>query len=125
MPEEALAAAKRYFELIGRLEIHDALDRGFAEAGYPGAMQLAADTLVESSESYGSPTQIAQLYAHAGLSDLTLEWLERAVADRDTHIVYTTVNPIYAYIWTDPRFQDLRRRINLSAIGVRPAAAVS
>ena len=125
MPEEALAAAKRYFELIGRSEVLDALDRGFAEAGYPGAMKLAAEILVESSASYGSPTQIAQLYAHAGLADLTLEWLERAVIDRDTHFVYTTVDPIYAYVWTDPRYQDLRRRINLPAIGNRPAAAVS
>ena len=59
MYEEALAEAKKYFEVQGDREVVGALGRGYAEAGYPGAMSLAAEKLAErSKQTYVQPRKL-------------------------------------------------------------------
>ena len=73
--EEALAEARQYFAAMGHHEAAEALERGYAEAGYQGAMRRAAETLAARSEQPNViATSIAELYICAGDQDRALEW---------------------------------------------------
>ncbi len=114
MYEEALAEAKKYFDLLGHSEVAEALDRGYAQGGYRGAMRIGAETLAaRSGTTFVRPVAIARLYARAGENDRALEWLERAVKGRDPNMVLLSVLPRWDSLRDDPRFQDLLRRMNL------------
>ncbi len=114
MYEEALAEAKKVFALLGYSEVAEALDRGYAQGGYAGAMRLAAETLAaRSKRTYVQAMQIAKLYAHAGEKDRALDWLEKAYQERESRLVYLGVVPEWDPLRDDPRFQDLLRRMNL------------
>ena len=72
--EEALEAAKKHFELMGTSEVVEALKRGYAQAGYSKAMSLAGESMAaRSNVTYIPATWIAELYAHAGEKEHTLE----------------------------------------------------
>ncbi|HXZ79501.1 MAG TPA: protein kinase, partial [Terriglobales bacterium] len=62
LQEDAMAAAKKFFETLGDKGVVEALQCGYSAAGYSGAMRLAAETLTERSHSsYVQPTQVARL----------------------------------------------------------------
>ena len=112
MYEEALAEAKKLF--AGDPEAADALARGYAEAGYAGAMSLLAQTLAARSNlAYVPPESIARLYAYAGDKERALEWLEQAYQDLDIVMVFLSVESTWDGLRDDPRFQDLLRRMDL------------
>jgi tetratricopeptide (TPR) repeat protein len=114
MYEEALAVAKAYFAALGDREVEEALARGYAEAGYRGAMSLAAETLAARSRTtYVPPLDVQELYAYAGKNDRVLEWLERGFEARDPRMPYIGLDPLFDGLRDDPRFQDLLRRMNL------------
>ena len=109
-----MAAAKTFFEVLGDNETAQALQSGYAAAGYSGAMRLAAETLTaRSHSSYVQPTQIARLYAHAGDKDHALEWLEKACEERLPAMVHLGVDMDWSSLRGHPRFQNLLLRVNL------------
>ena len=113
MYEEALAEARRFFALRGDSEVAEALERGYTQGGYAGAMRLAAEKLAARSKlTYVQPTRIARLYLSAGEKDRALDWLEKAYQERNSHLVYINVVPGWDPLRDDPRFQDLLRRLN-------------
>jgi serine/threonine-protein kinase len=113
MYEEALAEAKAFFAAVGVPDVAEALARGYAQAGYPTAMHLAAETLAARSNlAYVSPERIAELYAYAGDKERALEWLEKAYQDRNIAMVNLRIDPGWDSLRDDPRFQDLLRRMN-------------
>jgi len=112
--DQALAEAKTFFELLGDKETAETLARGYPQAGYTGAMRLAAETLAARSRlSYVSPTQVARLYAHAADKDQALLWLEKAHEEHVIAMVHLGVDLDWDFLHDDPRFQDLLRRVNL------------
>ena len=114
MYEEAVAEAETFFEVLGDKEVVQALQRGYIDTGYSGAMRVAAETLSERSpQTYVQPTQIARLYAHAGDKDHALEWLEKAYEERLPAMVHLAVDLDWSSLRSEPRFQDLIRRLNL------------
>jgi serine/threonine protein kinase/tetratricopeptide (TPR) repeat protein len=114
MYEEAVAEAKTFFEVLGDKEVVQALQRGYIDGGYSGAMRQAAETLSERSHlTYVQPTQIARLYAHAGDRDHALQWLEKAYEERLPAMLHLGVDLDWNTLRGEPRFQDLIRRVNL------------
>ena len=104
---------KKFFTAVGDTEIIELLERGYADAGYPGAMFRVAEKLEARSRlTYVSPLDIAGVYAHAGEKDRALEWLEKAYQAREPGFVFVRVNPGWDSLRDDPRFQDLLRRMN-------------
>jgi hypothetical protein len=90
------------------------LTQGYAQSGYGGAMRRAADTLAaRDRNSYVLPTDVAGLCMRAGNKAQALEWLEKGVEVRDPNMPYISVLPTYDPLRSDPRFQDLLRRMNL------------
>lgn len=114
MYRAALDIWKRSYEAKGDPEAEDALERGFKEAGYQGALQRVAETLAARSRTtYVPPWQIATLYTRAGRNEEALEWLEKAYQAHDPNMPYLGADPIFDDLRKEPRFQDLLRRMKL------------
>ena len=112
MQEEAFGEYKMAFFAHDR-EVTEALDQAFRLSGYEGAMSTAADALEAQERSgYATPFYMAVTYAHAGDLNETLAWLERAFEERDPLLAYLTIMPELDELRGDPRYEDLRRRMN-------------
>jgi TolB-like protein len=110
-----------------------AFERGLAEAGDRGAHRGVADLVASRYEAAGgvpdpgartsgpaswrgrvfNPTFIAEQYVFAGDYEEVMDWLERGFEARDPNLQYVGVSPLYDPLRSDPRFQDLLRRMNL------------
>ncbi len=114
MYAEALAEAKKFFEVLSDREVVEALEKGYAGAGYRGAMKNAADKLVARAKRKHVPAiRTARLYAHAGENERALEWLETAYQRGESPLGHLGVGWDWDDLRSDPRFQDLLRRLNL------------
>jgi hypothetical protein len=56
---------------------------------------------------------VALLYAMAGENDQAFEWLEKSLEERSPHMPYVGAYAELAPLRSDPRFQDLLRKMNL------------
>ena len=117
MHKEALEVWKASFAARKDAEAEAALDRGYAEAGYSGALNRVAEMLVlRSRTSHVTPWQIGTLFTRAGKHDQALDWLEKAYEAHDPNMPYLSVDPIFDDLRDDPRFQDLLRKLNLPVL---------
>jgi hypothetical protein len=68
-----------------------------------------------SKQKYISGYFVARIYAALGDKDKAFAWLEKAYEDRSMASGFGTIktNPAYDPLRSDPRFQDLLRRMNL------------
>ena len=57
---------------------------------------------------------IAAAYARLGDKNQALAWLEKAYTQHSTELTSLKVSPVYDFLRSDPRFQDLLRRVGLS-----------
>ena len=114
MSKENIAALIDYLKASYQVpDIGAVMDRGLVEAGFQGAMRRAADALAAlSKKALVWPTDIAGLYVLAGDNGRALEWLERAYEGRDPNLPYLRL-PMYDPLRSEPRFQDLMRRMKL------------
>jgi serine/threonine-protein kinase len=95
-------------------ELLKAFEEGFAEAGPHGAMRAAAETLAARSRvRYQEPIAVAQFYAQAGDADSAFQWLERAFQERRPFLAHLKAEPSFDLIRSDPRFENILRRMNL------------
>jgi Flp pilus assembly protein TadD len=86
----------------------------YALAGRQQESQKALDELLELSKNrYVSPGQIAIIYIARGEKDKAFEWLEEANRVYDLNIMRMKVERRFDPIRSDPRFEDLVRRIGL------------
>ena len=91
----------------------EALEQGYRESGYEGAMRAAANQLAEKSrETFARPGLVAVFYVRAGEKDLALEWLEKVYETRDIEMTMLRDSPQWDPLRSDPRFQELLRRLN-------------
>jgi hypothetical protein len=100
---------------MGDLKVEEALTQGYAQSGYRGAMRRAADLMAaRARKTYVVyEVDVACLYAIAGENDQALEWLEKGLEVRDPLMPYVDAYVEFAPLRSDPRFQDLLRKMNL------------
>ena len=60
--------------------------------------------------------EVASLYAQAGDSDQAFAWLETAYRKRVSRITNVNVEPAFDSLHSDPRYDDLLRRIGLPKV---------
>jgi len=85
--------------------------QAFAKAGINGYLEA---TNPRSRRQDATPYSIGEWYARVGDRDRALEWLERAYQDRaDHHLAFIKAEPMLDSLRSDPRFQDLLRRLHL------------
>jgi len=90
---------------------------GYADAvtGRRAEAQKVLDQLTKlSKQNHVSAAYMAKIYAGLGEKDRAFEWLEKAYEDRSiVSVGLIKANPIFDPLRSDPRFQDLLRRMNL------------
>ena len=109
MHEEAVAVA----EQLARTQPGDARSMPALAQAYAGAGQRedALRILEELRGSAIDPTSVAYVYAALGEADAAFEWLEKAYERRSLGVTWIRVDPSLDPLRSDPRFQDLLRRI--------------
>jgi len=78
------------------------------------ARALLAELDAAESERYVSPVSRAQVYLGLGEINATFEWLDRAIEERDVHILVLPCKPIWDGIRNDPRFNALLSKMRLA-----------
>jgi hypothetical protein len=76
------------------------------------------------ASGYVPPYALALVHAGLGDADAAFEWLDRAFAVRDVHLMFLTVDVKWDRYRTDPRFGDLLSRCGFSTIGTRAGKAI-
>jgi TolB-like protein/DNA-binding winged helix-turn-helix (wHTH) protein/Tfp pilus assembly protein PilF len=113
MYSEAISEARRAREISGARSTYSEAFLGYALAksgSEAEARSVLAGLLKSSADRY----HIALAYNGLGRHDEALAWLERAYAQRSPGMVFLKVEPKWNNLRSDPRFQDLLRRMRLS-----------
>jgi hypothetical protein len=106
-------AVAKYAEIAGPDHpFVKALERGLTEGGPRTAMRLNAERLAAMQESSRvRPSEVARYFAQAGDLDSAFVWLERAFDARTPLLLHVNMDPRFAEVRADPRYEDLLRRI--------------
>jgi hypothetical protein len=68
----------------------------------------------QSKRTYVSAYLVAEIYAGLSEKDQAFAWLEKAYEQRSAgYLIFLSVEPRLDHLRSDPRFQDLVRRIGL------------
>ncbi len=78
------------------------------------ALAVAERMLAAARERYISPYTIATIHAAIPDVDRALEWLERGFQERDPMMMFLRVHPRLDALRSDPRFDDLARRLEVT-----------
>ena len=76
------------------------------------AIDLLGKLKLLSRQKYVSPYHVALIYTALGDKDPAFAWLEKAYRDRYWMMPFLKVDPRLDPLRSDPRFQDLSRRMN-------------
>jgi serine/threonine-protein kinase len=77
------------------------------------ARKVIADLQEQSKKTYVAPTNFAKIYIGLGDRDQAFAWLEKGYQGRDFWLTFLKGDPVFDSLRSDPRFQDLVRRIGL------------
>jgi len=114
MDKEAVAELQKAVRLSGDSPICIAdLARAYVASGKMNeAVTLLSDLKKSSNASFTNAAQIAMIYASMGDNDQAMHWLERAYEERfnPSILLRSGFDPLRS----DPRFEDLMRRIGLA-----------
>jgi TolB-like protein/Tfp pilus assembly protein PilF len=78
-----------------------------------GAKKIIADLKELSKRTYVSPWLFAMIYPDFGDKDEAFKWLEACYETREHDLVFSNVWPMFDNLRTEPRYQDLMRRVGL------------
>lgn len=113
--KEAVGEREKALQLSLSPELAVSVEEDFVKSGYPGVLRSWLEGLTElSKHGYVSSYSVAQTYARLGEKDQTLTWLEKAYQEHDSGLVSLRVEPMFDAVRSDPRFQDLLKRMKLS-----------
>jgi eukaryotic-like serine/threonine-protein kinase len=91
------------------------LGAAFAGIGRIGEAQKILEELLElAKRTYVPPSSFALLYAALGEIENGFNWLEKAVDERDSRIIYLLLMPSFP-LRSHPRYHALLRKMNLEA----------
>ena len=91
------------------------LKKAVAASGGKGYWRLDLQFALEDEQRrYIHPAIIAGLYAQAAEKDKAFEWLDKAYREHDDYLVHLKVESRFDPLRSDPRFQELLRRIGLA-----------
>src|SRR5262249_3266019 len=113
---EALAAYRRAREISGDTpQVAAHIAHVLAVSGKKSEAHAAlAELQQRATGQYVPPYDLAMIYTGLGETEQAFAWLEKAYADRSTEMIYFKVEPMLAPLRSDPRYQDLLRRMGLA-----------
>ena len=90
------------------------LREGLARSGAKGFWQASLeDYLRTTKSSYAPPVLVAGVYMRLADKARALQWLEKGYQERDDLMIDLNVDPVFDALRSEPRFQDLVRRVGL------------
>jgi TolB-like protein/DNA-binding winged helix-turn-helix (wHTH) protein len=111
----------KMFRFEGCIPCAERLAKAYVRGGYRGWLEAKlADLKKRSGQEYGSPLENAQIYASLGNADMAMQYLEAAYREHTGMLVRLQVDAAYDGLHSDPRFQDLIRRIGLPLSAANP-----
>ncbi len=111
------------YYMRGDLERADAACSGAGEVNGPWCLSMVYDKLGRHAEAEAMLAKVraiggdrmaegyADVYAQWGDHPRALDWLEKAMRNRDPYLAYTKVNPFFDPLRTEPRFQAIEREL--------------
>jgi tetratricopeptide (TPR) repeat protein len=120
MYPQAIEEFQKGLKVSGSPLILALLGHAYAASGRTKEARQVISDLHDLSESrearrYVSPYTVAAIYAGLGDKDQAFKWLEQAYEERDVWLMNLKVDPVFAKLRSDKRFQDL-----LTRAGLRP-----
>jgi len=105
------------FRILGELpHVLGHLGNAYARAGQRAEANQTVSTLKDYVQKRGVGTyEIALVYAGLGNKDEAFAWLEKSYKARDKGLTYLKLDPCVDPLRSDPRFQDLLRRMGLTS----------
>jgi serine/threonine-protein kinase len=116
MIDEAIAQLKKEADLPGsRTVFKFVLAYIYAQTGNRvEALRILHELQAPKSSSQFVPAfGIALIYVGLGENDQAIDWLEKALAQREPFLIYIKVDPNFDPLRGDPRFQALLQRLGL------------
>jgi len=112
---KAIAHLKQARTETGEMPLMDAaLGLAYAVSGKKAeTMKLAEAFKAAAKKRYIPPTYFGMLFAGLGDKDKAMIWLEKAYDDRADGLTWLNVEPMLDEVRSDPRFQNLIRKIGL------------
>jgi tetratricopeptide (TPR) repeat protein len=74
---------------------------------------LLKEALKLSDERQNTKWDLAAIYASIGDTDRTFQWLEKALAARDSSLIVMNVEPYFQPLASDPRYQKIAATVGL------------
>lgn len=113
--EKAVAEFRASANLSGRWPLFVAgYGHACAASGdHQEALRVVAELRDTSVRKYVSSFAVAAIYAGFADKDLTLDWLEKALEERATWMIFLNVHPYFDFLRAEPRFQNLLKKIGL------------
>ncbi|HLJ46379.1 MAG TPA: winged helix-turn-helix domain-containing protein [Bryobacteraceae bacterium] len=87
------------------------LDAVTAQNGLPAFWQSQLPELYTERERYGIPYKLALRHVELGEKERALEWLERAIDQKDTRLLFLRVNPQFDELRPLRRFRAILNRL--------------
>jgi tetratricopeptide (TPR) repeat protein len=126
------AASGRFDEAIAASEKAAALSRTPGALGFLGmnygfagrkaeTNKILSELLELNRRRYVTPPALANVYIGLGDKDQAFFWLEKAYQERSYYMAYLKVFPAADSLRSDPRLDDLLRRMGLWCISPRSA----
>ncbi|TMC13627.1 MAG: hypothetical protein E6J33_12655 [Chloroflexi bacterium] len=119
VPEKAVAEFKKAVEIDPKESpLHTFLIAGLGQAYASAGMRSDAEQILrrlldKTKQPYVSPFDIALIYIALGEKDTAFAWLNKAVAERSTFLVYSKWEPRLNPMRSDPRFGEMLKKIGL------------
>lgn len=115
MFEQAIAELQKATALSGGSPFMMAgLGHAYAVSGRRGeALRVLGKLKWLSKRTYVPPYHVARIYAGLGEKEQAFEWLEKAYRERSLSVDFPTTDSALEPLRSDPRLQDLLRRIGL------------
>jgi len=115
---QAIAEFQNYLTISGDPEDAQSLERLYQRSGTRAALEWLWQRQLDSSElqakqGYVSPMLFASIHSLLGHKEETFQWLEKAFAERSVKLIDLKIDPDFEWLHSEPRFQDLLRRIGL------------
>jgi TolB-like protein/DNA-binding winged helix-turn-helix (wHTH) protein len=113
--EEAAQESLKADELFGTDPKKVArLKEAMAKSGAQGYWRRTLENYRESAKSsYVPSVLVAEACVRVGDKECAFEWLERGFQERDDLMIDLKVEPVFDGLRSDPRFQDLIRRVGI------------
>jgi tetratricopeptide (TPR) repeat protein len=113
--EEAAQESLKADELFGTDPKQIAqLKEAMAKSGAQGYWRRTVENYRESAKSnYVPPVLVAEACMRVGDKECAFEWLEKGFQERDDLMINLKVEPVFDGLHSDPRFEDLVRRVGI------------